>query len=95
MPSRAYHESLWEGLPEGLAPVDAPLREAFLLERVAVLAKRIGRAPRVLDLGCGEGRFADALARQGAEVVAIDVAEEPLRRARALHPVLDLRLIEP
>jgi 2-polyprenyl-3-methyl-5-hydroxy-6-metoxy-1,4-benzoquinol methylase len=95
MPSRAYHESLWEGLPEGLEPADAPLREAFLLERVAALAERLGRLPRVLDIGCGEGRFAAALARQGAEIVAVDVAAEPLRRARASHPALDLRLVEP
>jgi len=95
MPSRAYHESLWEGLPEGLEPAEASLREAFLLERVDALRERIGRAPRVLDVGCGEGHFAAALVRDGAEVVAIDVAEEPLRRARAIHPTLKLRLVEP
>jgi 2-polyprenyl-3-methyl-5-hydroxy-6-metoxy-1,4-benzoquinol methylase len=48
----------------------------------------------VLDVGCGEGTFAVALARAGAEVVGIDVAAEPLRRARANHPELDLRLVE-
>ncbi len=95
MPSRAYHESLWEGLPEGLTPADAGLREAFLLEWVATESKRVGRPLRVLDLGCGEGHFAAALVRCGAEVVAVDVAEEPLRRARARHPGLDLRLAEP
>lgn len=95
MSSRAYHESLWEGVPEGLAPSDARPREAFLLERVARERKRAGRAPRVLDVGCGEGHFAAALVRCGAEVVAVDVAEEPLRRARAHHPDMDLRLVEP
>jgi 2-polyprenyl-3-methyl-5-hydroxy-6-metoxy-1,4-benzoquinol methylase len=95
MPPRAYHESLWEGLPEGLEPTDAPLREAFLLAEVAALTERLGRAARVLDIGCGEGRFAGTLARQGAEVVAVDVAEEPLRRARDRYPALDLRLAEP
>ncbi|HEY5286638.1 MAG TPA: methyltransferase domain-containing protein [Solirubrobacteraceae bacterium] len=95
MPSRAYHESLWEGVPEGLPPADARLREVFLLEHVAKSAERIGRAPRVLDVGCGEGHFAAALLRVGAAVVAVDVAAEPLRRARARHPELDLRLVEP
>ena len=94
MPSRAYHESLWEGIPAGSAPVDAHIREAFLLDRVAAAGERLGRVPRVLDIGCGEGHFAAALLRAGAEVVAADVAAEPLRRARSHHPELDLRLVE-
>ncbi len=95
MPSRAYYESLWEGVPEGLQPSDASLREAFLLHRVAAEGGRLGKRPRVLDIGCAEGHFAAVLARDGAEVVALEVAEEPLRRARAHHPELDVRLIEP
>lgn len=95
MPSRAYHESLWEGVPEGLAPADGLLREAFLLERVAAESERAERQLRVLDVGCGEGHFAAALVRDGAEVVAIDVAEEPLRRARKHHTTIDVRLVEP
>jgi 2-polyprenyl-3-methyl-5-hydroxy-6-metoxy-1,4-benzoquinol methylase len=95
MPSHAYLESLWEGVPKGLTPADARLREAFLLERVAAESERVGRQPRVLDVGCGEGRFAAALMRNGAEVVAVDVAQEPLDRARASHPGLDARLVEP
>lgn len=108
MPTRAYHESLWEGVPAGLEAPDADLREEFLLEHVARVGeavagvgeraagvdKGVGRRLRVLDVGCGEGRFAAALAREGAEVVAIDVAEEPLRRARAHHPDLDVRLVD-
>jgi ubiquinone/menaquinone biosynthesis C-methylase UbiE len=95
MPSRAYHEDAWQGVPEGLEPADARLREAFLLDRIAGEHAPAGRAPRVLDVGCGEGRFAAALAQHGCEVVALDVAEEPLRRARVRHPDLDLRLVGP
>lgn len=95
MPSRAYHESLWEAIPEGLPPADAYLREAFLLEHVVAAGERVGHAPRVLDMGCGEGHFAGALLRAGADVVAVDVAAEPLRRSRSCHPALDLRLVEP
>ncbi|HTC60256.1 MAG TPA: class I SAM-dependent methyltransferase [Solirubrobacteraceae bacterium] len=94
MPSRAYNESLWEGVPEGLPPADAHLREAFLLDHVAAVGERTGRIPRVLDVGCGEGHFAAAVLCAGAEVVAVDVAAEPLRRARSAHPALDLRLVE-
>ncbi|HTA15408.1 MAG TPA: class I SAM-dependent methyltransferase [Solirubrobacteraceae bacterium] len=92
MPSRAYHESLWEGMPEGLTPAEGPLRESFLLDALAAETRRLGRPARVLDVGCGEGHFAAALARAGAEVVAIDVAEEPLRRLRLRHPDIDARL---
>jgi ubiquinone/menaquinone biosynthesis C-methylase UbiE len=95
MPSSAYHENLWEGVPEGLTPGDAPLREAFLLERVAAERERFGCQLRVLDVGCGEGSFAAALMRAGAEVVALDVAEEPVRRARARHPNLEVWLVQP
>src|SRR6202161_906784 len=92
MPSPAYHESLWEGVPEGLAPSDARLREAFLLSRVAPGSELADPPWRAPDLAGGEGHFAAALAREGVEVVAVDVAEEPLRRARGRHPGLDLRL---
>ncbi len=95
MSSRTYHESLWEGIPPGLTPSDAGLREVFLLDRLHAERERLGRQVRVLDLGCGEGHFADVLVRADAGVVACDVAEEPLRRACANHPDLDLHLVEP
>jgi 2-polyprenyl-3-methyl-5-hydroxy-6-metoxy-1,4-benzoquinol methylase len=82
-----YHETLWEGVPEGLNPAEEGLRRAFLLAHVSA-------GTRVLDVGCGEGGFAAALARAEAEVVGIDVAAEPLRRARRRHPQLDLRQVQ-
>jgi 2-polyprenyl-3-methyl-5-hydroxy-6-metoxy-1,4-benzoquinol methylase len=87
MPSRDHHEALWESVPPGLEPAAHALRSSFLREHVAP-------RQRVLDVGCGEGVFAAELAAAGAEVLGIDVAEEPLRRARARHPELDLRLVD-
>jgi len=82
-----YFEATWAAVPEGLAPVHFAARREFLLEHV-----RAGE--RVLDLGCGEGRFAAELARAGALVLGADVAQEPLRRARSAHPELELSLID-
>jgi 2-polyprenyl-3-methyl-5-hydroxy-6-metoxy-1,4-benzoquinol methylase len=87
MPARGYHQALWESLPQGLTPTALKLRMRFLLSSVSA-------GERVLDVGCGDGTFAAALASAGASVVAVDVAEEPLRRARAAHPELDVRLID-
>jgi 2-polyprenyl-3-methyl-5-hydroxy-6-metoxy-1,4-benzoquinol methylase len=87
MPSRDYYEDLWQLVPEGLEPPYFKRRLSFLLERLGQ------DAGRVLDVGCGEGRFTRELASAGARVVGVDVAEEPLRRARAQCPGLELWLI--
>jgi 2-polyprenyl-6-hydroxyphenyl methylase/3-demethylubiquinone-9 3-methyltransferase len=55
------------------------------------------RGKRVLDLGCGGGLLSEALAREGADVVAIDLAPEVLEVAK-LHLLengltVDYRLI--
>jgi 2-polyprenyl-6-hydroxyphenyl methylase/3-demethylubiquinone-9 3-methyltransferase len=53
-----------------------PLRVGYLCERAAM------SGASVLDVGCGGGLLAEALARQGAHVVGIDLAEENLAAAR-------------
>jgi 2-polyprenyl-6-hydroxyphenyl methylase / 3-demethylubiquinone-9 3-methyltransferase len=55
-----------------------PLRLDYV-ERRAPLADA-----RVLDVGCGGGILAEAMARRGAKVTGIDMAEAPLEVAR-LH----------
>ncbi len=55
-----------------------PARLGYVSERCAL------RGKRVLDIGCGGGLLSEALAREGAEVVAIDLAPEVLEVAR-LH----------
>jgi ubiquinone/menaquinone biosynthesis C-methylase UbiE len=80
-----WREAVWQGVPEGVRPERFAQRRAFLLEHVHA-------GERVLDLGCGDGAFAAEIAAAGGEVVAVDVAEEALRRTRARLPGVDARL---
>jgi SAM-dependent methyltransferase len=82
---RDYYEDLWGRLPEDLDPPDLSLRLTHLRSGV-----RAG--DRVLDLGCGDGRFTQAIARMGATPIGVDVAQAALDRASAGHPDLDFRL---
>jgi len=55
--------------------------------RVAWISERAQPAGRKLaDIGCGGGLLAEAMAKAGAEVTAIDMAEKPLTVAR-LHQI--------
>jgi SAM-dependent methyltransferase len=82
---RDYYEELWERLPAELEPPDYARRLAFLLAEVR-------RGDRALDLGCGDGRFTAELARAGAAVVGVEVAQSAVDRARAREPDLDFQL---
>jgi 2-polyprenyl-3-methyl-5-hydroxy-6-metoxy-1,4-benzoquinol methylase len=87
-PRGDYWEDLWRAVPEDAAPAGLELRLKFVRERL-----HMARAKRVLDVGCGEGQIAAALAHDGFEVVGVDLAEEPLRRARSQHVGLDVRRV--
>jgi ubiquinone/menaquinone biosynthesis C-methylase UbiE len=79
---RDYYEELWRRMPPNLTPPDLARRRAFLL---SVLRP----GDRVLDLGCGEGRFARIAMNGGAgSAVGADIAVGALVRARRLHPNL-------
>ncbi|HTZ85227.1 MAG TPA: class I SAM-dependent methyltransferase [Solirubrobacteraceae bacterium] len=91
-----YHEALWRGVPEGASPPGIELRRAFLLQHLGVLTPSAeqGVPLRVLDVGCGEGQLTAAIVEAGCAVLGIDLAEEPLRRARERHPELELLRVE-
>jgi len=55
-----------------------PLRVDYILSKSGVKGKR------VLDVGCGGGILTEALAKEGAIITGIDMAEKPLQVAK-LH----------
>jgi SAM-dependent methyltransferase len=81
----SWREAVWHAVPEDARPERFVARRAFLLAHV-----RAG--DRVLDLGAGDGAFAAELRGVGCDVVAVDVADEALRRARERVPGIDARL---
>lgn len=58
-----------------------PLRLGYITDRTGDLS-----GLRVLDVGCGGGILTEALAREGANVTGIDMAEKPLQVAQ-LHAI--------
>ncbi len=87
MTQAAYYEDFWADAPQDPAPWAWERRRAMLLDAV-----RPGE--RVLDLGCGAGRFVAALRDAGAEPVGVEIAQAALDRAARNAPGADLRLLE-
>jgi ubiquinone/menaquinone biosynthesis C-methylase UbiE len=85
---RDFYEGVWAGLPDDPEPWAWRRRRALLLGEV-----RPGE--RVLDLGCGAGRFTRALREAGADVIGVELAEAALERARRNVPGADLRRVAP
>ncbi len=83
-----YYEDVWAQLPEDPEPWAFARRRALLLGEA-----RPGE--RVLDLGCGAGRFLAALRDAGADPVGVELAEGALERARRNVPGADLRPLGP
>jgi 2-polyprenyl-3-methyl-5-hydroxy-6-metoxy-1,4-benzoquinol methylase len=59
--------------------INYPLKESSYSSH-GIVQRVVGRDRRVLDIGCGEGFFADALRRDGNEVVGVDVIPAPRLR---------------
>jgi SAM-dependent methyltransferase len=83
-----FYDSQWADAPADPEPWAWDRRRALLLGEA-------GAGERVLDLGCGAGRFVAALAAAGAEPVGVEISAAALDRARANVPGADLRLVEP
>ncbi len=85
---REFYEAFWADAPRDPEPWAWERRRALLLAEA-----RPGE--RVLDLGCGAGRFLAALRAAGAEPVGVEIAAAAAQRARENVPGADVRLLEP
>jgi SAM-dependent methyltransferase len=85
---REFYEGVWAALPDDPEPWAWERRRALLLAEA-----RPGE--RVLDLGCGAGRFVAALRAAGVDAIGTEIAEAALERARRNVPGGDFRLVEP
>jgi trans-aconitate methyltransferase len=69
-------------------------RAAFVSLAAADLVDLLAPVPgeSILDLGCGTGALAAAIAARGARVVGVDASPEMIARARAAAPAVDFRV---
>jgi len=78
----------WEAIADGWADrvrTNTDWARPVLLDKphLALLGDVAGK--RVLDAGCGEGRFSRMLAERGATVTAIDLSEKMIGHARQME----------
>jgi SAM-dependent methyltransferase len=83
---RAFYEAFWADAPRDPEPW------AFAERRTLLLAEAQA-GERVLDLGCGAGRFLAVLREAGVEPVGVELAQAAAERARANVPGADVRLV--
>jgi SAM-dependent methyltransferase len=84
----AFYEQRWTDAPDDPKPWKWERRRRLLLAEASP-------GERVLDLGCGAGRFVAALQQAGADPVGVEIASAALERAARNAPGADLRLVEP
>jgi SAM-dependent methyltransferase len=81
---REFYESFWADAPQDPEPWAFKQRRALLL-------RELEPGDKVLDLGCGAGRFLATL----PDAIGVEIAQQAVDRARANVPGADIRLVEP
>lgn len=95
MPAEAIARQAYDALAEGYAArIDTKAHNA-LYERPATLSLLPPLSgKRVLDAGCGAGKYAELLLEAGAEVVGVDVSAKMLAMARRRLPPGRVSLVQ-
>jgi SAM-dependent methyltransferase len=94
----------WAAIPTGAAMLDSPEfrgRATSLVSEYTGLPAEWFQGKRVIDVGCGNGRFSWALCQLGARVLSLDQSTHGLHQTAAAckafphHSVLQVDLLEP
>src|SRR5919201_957737 len=80
-----WNPRLWHGDVEAFFRVGEE-RTCQLVDPVLRDARLPSAGALAVEVGCGVGRFARALAARFGHVIGIDVSQEMIRRARELNP---------
>lgn len=88
-PSFDYEAAIWG--EETVLPSD----RTFAGFRLKTAMECLGNSAKVLDVGCGAGRFLRglSLARADLALSGVDISQAAIRRAREISPSMDLRLM--
>lgn len=81
---REFYDKRWSEGSDGFGVIVAA-RVLWISEILAAKRMELGRPLRILDFGCGQGRYA-ALAMQFGTVDAIDYSETGIEVARRAYP---------
>jgi SAM-dependent methyltransferase len=83
VPTTFFHSIYAGGVDAGAVASDAPWDLGHAQPAVEELIRRGALQGRVLDVGCGPGDNAIAMARAGADVLAVDFVPAAVEKARA------------
>lgn len=101
--TRSSFDFQWEKLPKGRWNLE---NELFRKEAPGYVCEFTGLYPewfcgkKVIDVGCGAGRYSWAMCQLGAEVLSIDQSEHGLKRTREAcknfpgHRIMKVNLLE-
>lgn len=79
--AEAYYERLWLKKPQRFDPNANAIGRDRIAHTVSIVEQLFDmKGLKILDIGCGNGTLADIFAKEGAQVVASDIASNALKR---------------